>query len=331
MLLGCGSDDTRISTGVDLQVDRAATVTTLQVSEEEFAADDCAVIEGAVAAPGRRRLLRFDTVVVNRGDEDLVVGDLTNPEPPFTAADFEFSPVSWALPLPRVRDVRAPAIATIIWSASGTSRASHDRLAALLSGSARAASTVTSRASPSGGATSYASDLDGQWVDVTGVPAGDYVLIVTVNLEGKLPEVASGAPNVVRIPVQVAEGHHLLRCSLTHLCGVAPLRLRVRSVAPRIWPFLSNLQGLPRVRGGASLRSRPPVFYIFVGSSNGFEIESGAKRPLHLAHEAPRAGCSKGSDARREERARRHSGAMPHKRTTEQRSRWPFFSNLLSG
>src|SRR5690348_2698468 len=58
LLLGCGSDETKVDlTGIDLQVDRRPLEATLQLSEEDFAADDCAVIEGAVAAPGRRRLL----------------------------------------------------------------------------------------------------------------------------------------------------------------------------------------------------------------------------------------------------------------------------------
>ncbi|MEO6026457.1 MAG: lysyl oxidase family protein, partial [Candidatus Binatia bacterium] len=92
LLVGCGSDDAHVSTGVDLQVDRAPIEATLQLSDEEFAADDCAVIEGAVAEPGMRRLLRFDTIVVNRGNEDLVVGDPADPELPFAADDFEYSP-----------------------------------------------------------------------------------------------------------------------------------------------------------------------------------------------------------------------------------------------
>jgi hypothetical protein len=200
LLLGCGGDDVRISTGVDLQVDRAATVGTLQVSEEDFAADDCAVIEGAVPAPGRRRLLRFDTVVVNRGSDDLVVGDPADPEPPFTAADFEFSPchghyhfLGFATYELRDRDDRLVGFG--------------HKQSFCMTDSRRYVGERPRRFDchfqgiTVGWGDRYASDLDGQWVDVTDVPAGDYVLIVTVNPEGKLPEVAGGAPNVVRIPV----------------------------------------------------------------------------------------------------------------------------------
>lgn len=37
----------------------------------------------AVGAPGYRCLLRFDTVLMNRGDGDLVVGDRSDPTNPY--------------------------------------------------------------------------------------------------------------------------------------------------------------------------------------------------------------------------------------------------------
>jgi lysyl oxidase len=47
-------------------------------------------LEGAVGGPGYRRLLRFDTVVINAGDGDLVIGDPSDPNNPY-APYFEFS------------------------------------------------------------------------------------------------------------------------------------------------------------------------------------------------------------------------------------------------
>jgi hypothetical protein len=202
LVLGCGSDDARISTGVDLQPDRTATESTLQLSEEDFAADDCAVIEGALAAPGRRRLLRFDTVVVNRGNEDLVVGDPADPEPPFEAADFEFSPCHGHY--------------HFLGFASYELRDGAERVVGF--GHKQSFCMTDSRrftgASPRkfgcefqgitvGWGDRYGADLDGQWIDVTGVPPGDYTLIISVNPEGKLPERSGGAPNVVRVAVTI--------------------------------------------------------------------------------------------------------------------------------
>jgi hypothetical protein len=202
VLLGCGSDDTRIATGVDLQVDRRPIEATLQLSVEDFATDDCAVIEGAVAAPGRRRLLRFDTIVVNRGTDDLVVGNPAAPEPPFEARDFEFSPCHGHF--------------HFLGFASYELRDRDDRLVGFghkqsfcMTDSRRYTGTRARKFDchfqgiTVGWGDRYGSDLDGQWVDVTDVPPGEYALVVTVNPDGLLPEIPGGAPNVVRVPVVV--------------------------------------------------------------------------------------------------------------------------------
>ena len=76
---------------VDVTVDRAAIAATLQLSDETFAADACAVEEGATQ-PGLRRLLRFDTLVVNHGAQPVTLGPPTSPLPPLVAADFEYAP-----------------------------------------------------------------------------------------------------------------------------------------------------------------------------------------------------------------------------------------------
>jgi hypothetical protein len=204
LLLGCGSDDAKVDvTGVDLQVDRRPLEATLQFSEEDFPADDCAVVEGAVPAPGRRRLLRFDTIVVNRGSHDLVVGDPAHPEAPFAASDFEFSPCHGHY--------------HFLGFASYELRDGADRLVGFghkqsfcMTDSRRYAGTRPAKFDchfqgiTAGWADRYGADLDGQWVDVTDVPAGEYSLVVTVNPDHLLPEVtAGGAPNVVRVTVVV--------------------------------------------------------------------------------------------------------------------------------
>src|SRR5690242_11982356 len=51
---------------------------TALVTNDTFAADSCEVVEGCIAAPGTRRLLRFDTVTANIGTADLDLG----PTPP---------------------------------------------------------------------------------------------------------------------------------------------------------------------------------------------------------------------------------------------------------
>lgn len=202
LALGCGSDDERFSTGVDLQVDRAATESTLQLSEEDFAADDCAVIEGAVAAPGRRRLLRFDTVVVNRGTEDLVVGDPDDPEPPFAPEDFELSPCHGH------HHFLGFAEYTLLDGADRVVGHGHKQ-SFCMTDSRRFVGDLPRRYDCEfqgisvGWGDRYGFDIDGQWVDVTGIASGDYTLVVTVNPDGKLPERRGGAPNVIRVAVTI--------------------------------------------------------------------------------------------------------------------------------
>jgi len=189
---------------VDVTVDRDAIVDSVDVVDRTFSASHCAFVEGAVGGTGVRRLLRFDTVVVNLGEEDVVLGDPAAPEPPFTTADFIFSPChghyhfeGWASY--ELRD-QSGALAAV----------GHKQAFCLLD-------TIPYLAGPSedfdcdfqgissGWGDIYVKDLDGQWVDITGVPEGDYDLVVTVNAGGKVLEATDIHPNRVTVPVHVPD------------------------------------------------------------------------------------------------------------------------------
>ena len=60
----------------DLVVDPQRFASQMEIVDRFFTETGCAFQEGAVGATGYRRILRFDTVVMNSGDGDLVVGDL---------------------------------------------------------------------------------------------------------------------------------------------------------------------------------------------------------------------------------------------------------------
>ena len=75
----------------DLAMDPQRFVAQMEIVDRYFAPGDCALAEGVVGGSGYRRLLRFDTVVMNRGDGDLVVGDRTDPNNPY-ADWFVFHP-----------------------------------------------------------------------------------------------------------------------------------------------------------------------------------------------------------------------------------------------
>src|SRR5215207_1379652 len=75
----------------DLVVDPQRFVSQMEIVDRLFTEGTCAIQEGAVGGTGYRRILRFDTVVMNSGDADFVVGDRSDPNNPY-ASWFEFSP-----------------------------------------------------------------------------------------------------------------------------------------------------------------------------------------------------------------------------------------------
>ena len=74
----------------DLTIDPKRFVSQMEIVDRFFDSTDCALTEGTVGGSGYRRLLRFDTVVMNMGDGDLFIGDPTDPQNPY-AVNFEFA------------------------------------------------------------------------------------------------------------------------------------------------------------------------------------------------------------------------------------------------
>jgi hypothetical protein len=197
---GCGDEDGNQREGVDLTVDRPALVASLALETRLVTTDDCALAEGAVAAPGERRLLRFDTIVVNRGSRDLVLGDPAHPLPPFDAGDFEFSPCHGHFHLRSFADYELRRAGERVAFGHKQAFCVRDSLPyAPVPGRGYACDFQGISA---GWGDAYPARLDGQWVDVTDVPAGDYDLVVTVNPDGRIAETGS-APNVARVPVHL--------------------------------------------------------------------------------------------------------------------------------
>ncbi len=194
---------------VDVTVDRDRIASSILLRDETFVAEDCAVVEGATQV-GLRRLLRFDTVVVNMGALDLTIGDPDAPVPPFTADDFLFAPChdhhhfgGWASY--ELRDGSGTLVAV-----------GHKQAFCLLD-------TLSYEFRPSAGydcafqglssgwGDLYDRSLDGQWVDVTGVPAGTYQLTVRVNVEGKVVEASDVWPNTATVAVVLPDPNQPLR------------------------------------------------------------------------------------------------------------------------
>src|SRR5437899_8069433 len=75
----------------DLTVDPKRFVSQMEIVDRLFDSSSCEIAEGSVGGTGYRRLLRFDTVLINGGDGDLVVGSPTNPNNPYHSV-FIYSP-----------------------------------------------------------------------------------------------------------------------------------------------------------------------------------------------------------------------------------------------
>src|SRR6266852_1243171 len=75
----------------DLTVDPKRFVSQMEIIDRLFDLTSCELVEGSVGGTGYRRLLRFDTVLINGGDGDLVVGSPTDPNNPYHSV-FIYSP-----------------------------------------------------------------------------------------------------------------------------------------------------------------------------------------------------------------------------------------------
>ena len=210
-LMGCGGGapqgpllpDGRTRGSVDFAVDASALQASWLVVDRLFNAAECAVVEGIIDAPGLHRLLLFDTRIANLGELDLHIGDPANPLPPLDPADFEFHACHGHRHLHgyAAYELRSLDGAVVVpGRKEGFCILDSTKV---LPGAADRKYTCIDQGLSSGWSDLYARTIDGQWVDVTGVPEGDYLLVVTVNAEGNLPEAVNWYPNTASVPVHV--------------------------------------------------------------------------------------------------------------------------------
>jgi hypothetical protein len=189
---------------IDLHVVAGQSQASIVFEDHDFAPSDCAVVEGWVAAPGVRRLLRFDSLIANMGELELRMGDPAAPQPPFTPADWEVNACYGGY---FYEDFAAFELRDLAGMPAGFGHKAACCVAdslPILSLPSRGYDCNFQGISP-GWADLYPAGLDGQWVDVTGVPEGDYVLVITANPNGTVPEVHDVFPNTASIPVHVPD------------------------------------------------------------------------------------------------------------------------------
>ena len=190
----------------DLILVKKRTATTWSVEQRFFADDDCAVTEGCVKAPGLRTLLRFDVSVANVGRGDLRLGDPTqNPD------RFTWSPCHGHYHFKSL-------ITYEIYNMNGRITRKGAKQAYCLRDNyryllARAAENpkydCDFQGLQAGWEDVYDKGLDCQWIDITGLRPGAYVLKAYVNRSHRLRESNYGNNTFtlrIRVPSDVGTG-----------------------------------------------------------------------------------------------------------------------------
>ena len=185
----------------DLTVDPQRFTSQMEIVDRLFEEGTCAIEEGAVGGSGYRRILRFDTVVMNGGDGDLVVGDRSDPNNPY-AAYFVFAPCHGHY---HIRDF---SVYELLDTSGTTVVAGHKQWFCFedsfkYDGGKSNGYSCAYQGITSGWGDWYYKQLTGQWIDITGVPEGDYIVRVTVNLIGIFDEGQNRYPNVVQTSIHV--------------------------------------------------------------------------------------------------------------------------------
>jgi hypothetical protein len=179
----------------DLTIDAAHAAATAFVDEQVFEAGACELVEGCIAAPGSRRLLRFALRTANAGPGPLVLGD------PAGSPFFTFSPCHGHYHFDGFARYRLLHLDRTV-AAVGHKQAFclYDVLQVDPEASTEGVFTCEDQGLSVGWADNYSEQLGCQWVDVTGVSAGDYLLELTVNGPQVLAEADYGNNQVV-VPV----------------------------------------------------------------------------------------------------------------------------------
>ena len=189
----------------DLTIDPKRFVSQLEIVDRYFDPVDnrCAFEEGAIGGAGYRRLLRFDTVVINGGDADLVVGRRSDPSNPY-APFFEFAPCHGHY---HIQGFSEYSLLTLDRTTVVTGRKQgfcfEDSFK--YGDNKSAGYDCEFQGITSGWGDWYYKQLVGQWIDITGIPEGDYVVRTAINMAGMFDEGQNRYPNVVDVRIHVPD------------------------------------------------------------------------------------------------------------------------------
>lgn len=201
------ADDSTGTTGtgealpdIDMTVVAEDTLASIYTQTLSFTEESCQYVDGCLGGVGERRLLRFDTITPNLGDADFYVGSPTNHPELFEQSECSMAWLFVNYARYRLLDESGAEIGT-----------GHKSAFALID-----LAPFTEDAGPPqygfgedmgisvGWADIYNAGLDCQWVDITGVPAGQYTLELSINPD-QVVEESTYDNNILQLAVTITD------------------------------------------------------------------------------------------------------------------------------
>ena len=164
----------------DLTVDPQRFTAQMEIVDRYFSPEDCAIPEGVVGNSGYRRLLRFDTVIMNRGDGDLLVGDRSDPDNPY-ADYFVFHSCHGHYHIKFFSIYELLTLDGDVLVAGTKQGFCFEDSFKYEDGGKSHGYDCEGQGITSGWGDWYYKQLVGQWIDITGVPEGEYIVRVSIN------------------------------------------------------------------------------------------------------------------------------------------------------
>jgi Lysyl oxidase. len=143
-------------------------------------------------------------VLINGGDGDLVVGSPTDPRNPYRKV-FVFSPCHNHYHIEGFSNYQLLNLNRTVAAQGHKQAFCLEDLLKYTNDNKSSGYTCAFQGITTGWADWYFKQLSGQWIDITGVPEGDYIVHVEINAAGTFPEGANKYSNVIEATIHIPD------------------------------------------------------------------------------------------------------------------------------
>ncbi len=204
----------------DLIVNSSRLQSSIYIKTQNIRPSSCSYAEGCVTGTGSRRLLKFDTAIANIGSADLPLG---NPAEHPELFEWSLCHDHYHLKSATSYELLTPDLTRVVVGRKNAF-CFRDGSKYLSGAGPRYGYTCGNQGITVGWQDVYSAKLDCQWIDITGVPAGTYILRVTVNPAGLLPE-SNLTNNSAQVTVTISKRYFVryrFRPFRTHTRQIVP-------------------------------------------------------------------------------------------------------------